>query len=128
MSTLATYRRSGGWAYTHLIQQLEQGHHPVVRGWRHHKPNSSSGSPDYLAMTESTLWQGLWYCQINASWSQMRRPSRTTLIASAYDPIICGHFGVEKTLEKLGRYWWWYGMGTDVHEYVKPASVSADEE
>ena len=44
---------------------------------------------------------------------------RTLLISSAHDPIVCGHFGLEKTLEKLARHWWWHGIGAEVQEYVK---------
>ena len=41
------------------------------------------------------------------------------LMSSAHDPIVCGHFGLEKTLEKLARHWWWHGIGVDTQEYVK---------
>ena len=48
---------------------------------------------------------------------------RTLLLASAYDPIICGHFGVEKTLERISRHWWWRGLSRDVIEYVRTCAV-----
>ena len=43
---------------------------------------------------------------------------RTTILAESHDIIVSGHFGVEKTLEKVLRYWTWRGVARDVRRYV----------
>ena len=48
---------------------------------------------------------------------------RTLLLSEAHDTIFGGHFGVEKTLEKLRRHWFWPRMCADVEEYVKTCSI-----
>ena len=48
---------------------------------------------------------------------------RTLLLSEAHDTIFGGHFGIEKTLEKLKRYWYWIGMNQDVEDYVKSCTV-----
>ena len=48
---------------------------------------------------------------------------RTLLLSEAHDTIFGGHFGIEKTLEKLKRYWFWPGMTKNVEEYVKTCSI-----
>ena len=47
---------------------------------------------------------------------------RTLLISEAHDPIYSGHFGVEKTLEKLQRTWVWPRMLGDVRRYIRTCS------
>ena len=44
---------------------------------------------------------------------------RTLLISEAHDPVYSGHFGFDKTLEKLRRSWHWPGMTVDVRTYVR---------
>ena len=44
---------------------------------------------------------------------------RTLLLAEAHDSRLGGHFGEERTLEKLRRVWFWKGMSRDVSEYVR---------
>ena len=48
---------------------------------------------------------------------------RTLLLSEAHDTIFGGHFGIEKTLEKLKRYWFWPGMTRDTEEYIKTCAV-----
>ena len=36
---------------------------------------------------------------------------RTLLLTEAHDTRMGGHFGAEKTLEKLRRFWTWRGIG-----------------
>ena len=48
---------------------------------------------------------------------------RTLLMSEAHDTIFGGHFGVDKTLEKIKRYWFWPKMSQDVEEYIKTCSV-----
>ena len=48
---------------------------------------------------------------------------RTILLSEAHDTIFGGHFGIEKTLEKLKRYWFWPAMNKDVEEYIKTCTV-----
>ena len=48
---------------------------------------------------------------------------KTILLAEAHDTIFGGHFGIEKTLEKVKRYWYWPGLHRDVEEYVKTCTI-----
>ena len=48
---------------------------------------------------------------------------KTLLLSEAHDTIFGGHFGIEKTLEKIKRYWFWPGMAKDVEEYIKTCAV-----
>ena len=43
---------------------------------------------------------------------------RTLLLSEAHDSRMGGHFGVEKTLEKMRRFWFWQGLAHDVDVYV----------
>ena len=44
---------------------------------------------------------------------------RTLLMSEAHDPVYSGHFGLEKTLEKIRRTWHWSGMVNDVRMFVR---------
>ena len=44
---------------------------------------------------------------------------RTLLLAEAHDSRMSGHFGIEKTLEKIRRFWTWQGVAHDVEMYVQ---------
>ena len=44
---------------------------------------------------------------------------RTLLISEAHDPVYSGHFGFDKTLEKLRRTWHWPGMVAAVRWYIR---------
>ena len=48
---------------------------------------------------------------------------RTLLLSEAHDTIFGGHFGIERTLEKLKRHWFWPRMTKDVDDYVKSCSI-----
>ena len=43
---------------------------------------------------------------------------RTFLLAEAHDSRMGGHFGLEKMLEKVRRFWTWPGLAHDVEVYV----------
>ena len=43
---------------------------------------------------------------------------RTLLLSEAHDSRLGGHFGAERTLEKMRRVWTWKGISKDVEEYV----------
>ena len=43
---------------------------------------------------------------------------RTLLLSEAHDSRLGGHFGAERTLEKMRRMWTWKGIAKDVEEYV----------
>lgn len=47
------------------------------------------------------------------------------MMKACHDAPIAGHFGYEKTLEKLRLYAWWPGMATDTKLYVKTCNVCA---
>ena len=44
---------------------------------------------------------------------------RTLLLTEAHDSRMGGHFGIEKTLEKIKRFWTWAGVAHDVELYVQ---------
>ena len=44
---------------------------------------------------------------------------RTLAITEAHDDKISGHFGYDKTLEKVRRLWHWDGLPRDVKDYVQ---------
>ena len=44
---------------------------------------------------------------------------RTLAISEAHDGKMSGHFGYEKTLEKVRRFWEWEGLARDVRAYVR---------
>ena len=44
---------------------------------------------------------------------------RTLLLTEAHDSRMGGHFGIEKTLEKIKRFWTWNGVAHDVELYVQ---------
>ena len=94
--------------YVQLVQTMEQGREAIIRGWRSH------GGP-----RGPELWQRLVLLPDQRILVPKEEVVQTMLMFSAYDPIICGHFGLEKTLEKLARHWWWHEMGMDTQEYVK---------
>ena len=43
---------------------------------------------------------------------------RTLLLSEAHDSRLGGHFGAERTLEKMRGVWTWKGIAKDVEEYV----------
>ena len=43
---------------------------------------------------------------------------RTLLLSEAHDSRLGGHFGAERTLEKMRRVWTWKGISKDMEEYV----------
>ena len=76
-------------------------------------------SRTYSDNNQVSLWNNLIILQDRRILIPDNNEIRTLLLSSAHDPIICGHFGFEKTLEKVSRYWWWAGIARDVKEYVK---------
>ena len=42
-----------------------------------------------------------------------------TILKSAHDSKVAGHFGQEKTIELVSRNFWWPGMDTDITEYIQ---------
>ena len=94
--------------YDRAVRALEQGQEVQIRGWR---ARGATGRPE--------LWHGLVVLPDQRIFVPKDEAIRTLLISSAHDPIVCGHFGLEKTLEKLTRHWWWHGIGADAQEYVK---------
>ena len=48
---------------------------------------------------------------------------RTFLISEAHDPITSGHFGEQKTWDKLSQHWYWHGAREDVNEYVRTCTT-----
>ena len=48
---------------------------------------------------------------------------REELLRHHYDDPLAGHFGVDKTLELMGRKYYWSSMKADVKEYVDTCDV-----
>ena len=67
-------------------------------------PSSSMNNRPYAANSGLRVWEGL----LLTGTGQVQVPKdsalRTTIMAEAHDPIVSGHFGVEKTLEKVTRH------------------------
>lgn len=47
------------------------------------------------------------------------RSLRAKLLREVHDAPTGGHLGIEKTLTRLGRYFWWQGIRSEVQQYVK---------
>ena len=43
---------------------------------------------------------------------------RSDLLVEAHDSKLNGHFGVEKTISQLAKYYYWVNMGEEVKEYI----------
>ena len=50
-------------------------------------------------------------------------PLKPNILRSFHDTPVNGHQGVNKTLEKLKRYYWWPNMRNDVQNYVYSCEV-----
>ena len=48
---------------------------------------------------------------------------KVTLLKKFHDAPISGHQGVDRTFEKLKRYYWWPNMKKDVYNYVQSCEV-----
>ncbi|MCG8668213.1 MAG: DDE-type integrase/transposase/recombinase, partial [Pseudomonadales bacterium] len=48
---------------------------------------------------------------------------RLAIIKEAHDPPYAGHFGADKTIDLVGRSYWWPGMSTHIHHYVLNCDV-----
>ena len=94
--------------YLEWRQELQQGRQVQIPGLR---ARVQGANP--------VVWQDLILLEDQRVLVPNDPTVRTLLLSSAHDPVICGHFGFEKTLEKLARHWWWQGMSSDVKEYVR---------
>jgi len=50
---------------------------------------------------------------------------RARILKSFHDSPTNGHQGIDKTLEKIKRYYWWPNMKKDIHNYVLSCSTCA---
>ena len=48
---------------------------------------------------------------------------RAELLKRHHDDVLAGHFGVERTLELIGRKYYWSGMSKDVKDYVSSCDI-----
>ena len=48
---------------------------------------------------------------------------KARILKSFHDTPTSGHQGVDRTLEKLKRYYWWPNMSKDVHNYVLSCEI-----
>ena len=46
------------------------------------------------------------------------RALRTLLLREIHDSPTGGHLGIEKTMYRLGKLFWWLGMRREVQEYI----------
>jgi hypothetical protein len=51
------------------------------------------------------------------------RATRTLVLASCHDEITSGHFGYDKTLERVKQIVWWPKMGDDIKLYCDTCAV-----
>ena len=75
-----------------------------------------------LAEAGSSSWK-IWHGLVVDEKERVLVPGdpevRTLLISEVHDAPMAGHFGMDKTLELLQRYWVWKDMRKDVREYVR---------
>ena len=45
------------------------------------------------------------------------------IVSNAHDHPLSGHFGIEKTLQKISQYYWWPKMAKYISHYVKACST-----
>ena len=43
---------------------------------------------------------------------------KCTLIKSHHDPPVCGHPGINRTIQLLERYYWWPQLQKDTADYI----------
>ena len=65
------------------------------------------------------IWQGLVVDDRERVLVPCDAEIRTLLISEAHDAPMAGHFGMDKTLELLQRYWTWKDLRKDVRDYVR---------
>ena len=69
--------------------------------------------------TNYTLWHGVVVDEKGRILVPNDPELRTLLLSENHDGSLAGHFGSEKTLELVQRYWTWSGLAKDVREYVR---------
>ena len=69
--------------------------------------------------TNYTLWHGVVVDEKGRILVPNDPELRTLLLSENHDGSLAGHFGSEKTLELVQRYWTWSGVAKDVREYVR---------
>jgi hypothetical protein len=51
------------------------------------------------------------------------RKIRDQVMQQGHDAITSGHFGIDKTMERLTRTYYWPGMWTDIRQYIRECDV-----
>jgi hypothetical protein len=62
---------------------------------------------------------GLWWNQGGQIVVPNSRLVRTQIISAYHDSALAGHPGIQRTLEKVQRRFWWRSMALDVDRYVR---------
>ncbi|GJP78049.1 hypothetical protein CLOP_g8378, partial [Closterium sp. NIES-67] len=72
-----------------------------------------------------TIRKGVYYLRSGTDriWVPSYRLLRELLIQEVHDSNLSGHFGVDKTLKALQRFYYWPDMVTDVQRYVAACPI-----
>ena len=67
-----------------------------------------------------TILEDRLYRKNNGKYLLVIKPTEVDqLVSYAHDHPMGGHFGAEKTLQKILSYYWWPKMGKYIEQYVK---------
>ena len=105
--------------------------HSLLAGLRPRLRMIAGQDPEYLEMLQQakdpasnlSVQQGLLVDAQGRVCIPKDEEIRTLLISEAHDSPMAGHFGMDKTLELVQRYWYWRGLQRDVREYVKTCAT-----
>ena len=81
-----------------------------------HEGEEDEGTCGRMSPTLKRTERGQWVVPANDG-------IRTFLLSEAHDSITSGHFGEEKTWDKLRETWYWPGARRDVKEYVSTCPI-----
>ncbi|GJP47904.1 hypothetical protein CLOM_g7077 [Closterium sp. NIES-68] len=91
------------------------------------QPNLNPRQIRWLDYLESnfTYKKGVYYLRSGTDriWVPSYRLLRELLIQEVHDSNLSGHFGVDKTLKALQRFYYWLDMVTDVQRYVAACPI-----
>ncbi|GJP47026.1 hypothetical protein CLOM_g6258 [Closterium sp. NIES-68] len=84
-----------------------------------------STQPAAVLVTQSNPLLSVYYLRSGTDriWVPSYRLLRELLIQEVHDSNLSGHFGVDKTLKALRRFYYWPDMVTDVQRYVAACPI-----
>ncbi|GJP86136.1 hypothetical protein CLOP_g16200 [Closterium sp. NIES-67] len=87
------------------------------------QPNLNPRQIRWLDYLESNFTRLLLTKRTDRIWVPSYRLLRELLIQEVHDSNLSGHFGVDKTLKALQRFYYWLDMVTDVQRYVAACPI-----